>query len=415
MGLGPYGIARVDAALGRGGKVMMVPNSAPGDLAEIELVREHRDYCVGRLGEILSPGPARRAAPCPYLPRCGGCDWQQIDYPAQVRIKAELIAHELNRALDTAIDPRGLLLPAGNEFNYRSRLRLRVSPNLRLGFNELGSSRVVEIERCMVGLSELSIPHFLPAALGRGCKEVELVGDRAGLIAVANLKREPDRRVIDRTRQALRADGSLRGLIIRAGDWRLKLGEVLTSIEVEPGLELKLDADLFTQANPGQNRSLVACVMERAALVGGTRVLELFCGAGNFSLPAARRGADVTAFDSDPLAISAADANARRLGLNDRLRFSAIAASDTAQFLLRAGYRAQLLLLDPPRVGAAELMPSIVKLKPLRVIYVSCNVATLARDLKALRACGYQLNFVRAFDFFPNTHHAEVVAEAVLT
>jgi 23S rRNA (uracil1939-C5)-methyltransferase len=415
MGLGPYGLARIDTAAVSGGKVVMVPNSAPGDLVEIEVVRDHRDYSVGRLREILSSGPARRAAPCPYLPRCGGCDWQQIDYPAQVRIKGELIAHELNRALDGAIDPRGLVVPAPDEFGYRSRLRLRVSPGLRLGFNEFGSSKVVEIERCLVGLGEISIPHFLPAALGRGCEEVEIVAGRAGLVAVANLRRPPDSRAIGRTRRALEADGSFKGVIVRAGKSRLKIGEVLTSIEVEPGLVLELDADLFTQANHAQNRSLVSCVMQRAALFDGARVLELFCGAGNFSLPAARRGACVTAFDSDPLAITAASANAHRLGLADRLQFSAIDAKGTAQFLLRAGYRAQLLLLDPPRSGAAELMSSIVKLKPLRVIYVSCDVATLARDLKALRGSGYRLNFVRAFDFFPNTHHAEVVAEAVLT
>ena len=415
MGLGPYGFARIDESPGSIGKIVMVPNTAPGDLAEVEIVRDHRDYSVGRLRALLAPGAARRPAPCEYLPRCGGCDWQQIDYRAQVKIKGELIAHELNRVLNCAIDPVGLVEPASDEFGYRSRIRLRVSRNLRLGFNQFGTNQVVEIERCMVGAAEIRIPHFLPAVLGGGCEEVEIVADRAALIAVAKLKRPPDQQAIARTRRALEAEGSLKGVIVRAGKSRRRLGDVRTSIEVEPGLAVELDADLFTQVNHAQNRALVSCVMERAALADGSRVLDLFCGAGNFSLPAARRGAQVTAFDCDPLAIAAALANAQRLGLQENARFSAIEAKETAQFLLRAGYRTQLLILDPPRAGAAELTAPMLKLRPERIIYVSCDVATLARDLKALRGGGYRLNFVRGFDFFPNTHHAEVVAEAVLT
>jgi 23S rRNA (uracil1939-C5)-methyltransferase len=415
MGLGPYGIARIDESSGGAGKIVMVPHTAPGDLAEVEIVREHRDYFIGRLRALVAPGSARRYAPCEYLPGCGGCDWQQIDYRAQVKIKGELIARELNRVLNCAIDPVGLVVPAADEFGYRSRIRLRVSPNLRLGFNQFGTNQVVEIERCLVGAAEIRIPHFLPAVLGRGCEEIEIVADRGALIAVAKLKRPPDQHAIARTRRALEARGSLKGVIVRAGKSRRKLGDVLISIEVEPGLAVELDADLFTQVNQAQNRALVSCVMERAALAEGKRVLDLFCGAGNFSLPAARRGAQVTAFDSDALAIAAALANARRLGLQQNARFSALGAKETAQFLRRAGYRAQLLILDPPRAGAVELIDPMLKLRPDRIIYVSCDVATLARDLRLLRGGGYRLNFVRAFDFFPNTHHAEVVAEAVLT
>jgi 23S rRNA (uracil1939-C5)-methyltransferase len=139
------------------------------------------------------------------------------------------------------------------------------------------------------------------------------------------------------------------------------------------------------------------------------RVLDLFCGAGNFSLPAARRGAAVMGVDAEALAVAAAARNAARLDL-ERAEFAAMEAAELARFLLRARYRPEVVIMDPPRSGARELVEPLLRMRAARVIYVSCDVATLARDLRALCAGGYQIAAVRAFDFFPNTHHVEVVA-----
>ncbi|MGH7814868.1 MAG: 23S rRNA (uracil(1939)-C(5))-methyltransferase RlmD, partial [Candidatus Binataceae bacterium] len=134
----------------------------------------------------------------------------------------------------------------------------------------------------------------------------------------------------------------------------------------------------------------------------------------NFSLPAARRGARVTGADADADAIAAAARNARRLGL-DNAQFIAMKASETAAFLHRARYRPEIAILDPPRAGAAQLIAPLLKLRPRAIVYVSCDAATLARDLRGLTAGGYEMAGLRAFDFFPNTHHAEIAAHLVLT
>ncbi|HXN84854.1 MAG TPA: methyltransferase domain-containing protein, partial [Candidatus Binataceae bacterium] len=186
------------------------------------------------------------------------------------------------------------------------------------------------------------------------------------------------------------------------------------SISVEAGLDLIVDADLFSQVNHAQNRKLVATVMEMAAVERGDQLLDIFCGAGNLSLPAARRGARVTGIDSDELAIDAATRNAARLGFAET-KFTAGKATDTVNFLIRSRYRPQVVILDPPRTGAADLMEAIAKLRPRSIVYVSCDIATLARDLEILLASSYRSNRVRAFDFFPNTHHAEIVAHLLLT
>jgi 23S rRNA (uracil1939-C5)-methyltransferase len=144
-------------------------------------------------------------------------------------------------------------------------------------------------------------------------------------------------------------------------------------------------------------------------------VLDLFCGVGNFSLPIARRGARVTGVDSVELAIEAARRNALAMGLEGSTQFIAATAADMARFLSRAKYRAATVILDPPRAGARNVAEALVRIRPNRIIYVSCDMATMARDVSIMVGHGYQLGVLRGFDLFPNTHHVEVVGEVLLT
>lgn len=405
MTLGPYGVGRVQ------GKAILVANSAPGDVLRISITSRHRDYSVARLDTMVQPGRARRSPPCAFLPRCGGCDWQQLAYPEQVAIKGRLVAAEFKRALGLDLDPHGLVVPAPAEFGYRSRLRLKVSGKGALGFFELASNRLVEVDRCLVAGEELSFEpaRRLAGALQGKCEEIEIVkaGDRQVLIA--NLRGRVQAADADRARQTIEAGDVIAGVVLRGGGGRIALGEVSVMIELEPGMCLCADADAFSQVNHECNRLLIASVMEQAAIKPGIAVLDLFCGAGNFSLPAAKRGAQVLGVDADSIAIDAAQHNARELGFSEA-RFAAMQAQQMAPFLLRAGYRPQVVILDPPRSGARQLMKMITALGAARVVYVSCDVATLVRDLRILTEDGYAISAVKAFDFFPNTHHCEVLA-----
>jgi 23S rRNA (uracil1939-C5)-methyltransferase len=409
MTLGPYGLGHRD------GKTIMVADAAPGDRLEVAIRSERRDYSVGAIERIIVGGAARRAAPCPYLPRCGGCDWQQIEYPAQVRIKSELIARELGRALGIDLDPAGLVEPAPAEFGYRARIRLKVGRGGALGFHELGSNELVEIERCLLAEDGLAMPATLARVLARDLSEIEAVSSsRNRTVLVGHLKKPAGAEQLERARRALESDSRIAGIVLRAGAFRAVVGEVEIDQEVEPNVMLRAGADLFSQVNRAQNLRLVAEVMAMAAPVAGAKLLDLFCGAGNFSIPAARRGARVTGVDSDPPAVAAAARNAERMALPEA-QFAAMKAHELAAFLQRARFKPEVVILDPPRTGAAAMVEPIAKLSPARVVYVSCDAPTLARDLRALAAHGYKLSRVRAFDFFPNTHHAEIAASAVLT
>ena len=408
MTFGPFAVGRQE------GKAVMVPGAVAGDKLEVEIVSQRRDYAVAKIREIIRASAERRVAPCPYLPRCGGCDWQHIDYGAQVRFKGEVVARELNHALGVAIDPVELVEPAPAEFGYRSRIRLRVGARGALGFYEAGSNTIVEIDSCMVAEAGIRMPMHLARSLGKRVEEIEVVRDGTREVQVAHLKKPATEEDLRRARNVLESDDEIAGIVLRAGAHRATVGDTAIAIELEDELSIEVDADLFSQVNRTQNQKLIASVMEMAAIQESSQVLDLFCGAGNFSLPASRRGARVTGVDDDDGAIAAAARNADRLKFRDA-QFIAMKASATADFLHRARYRPEVIILDPPRTGALDLMEPIIKLRAPAVIYVSCDVTTLARDLRVLAEAGYKINRVRGFDFFPNTHHVEIAVHALLT
>jgi 23S rRNA (uracil1939-C5)-methyltransferase len=406
MTYGPYGLGRID------GKTVMVANAAPGDVVDVESVSQRRDYTIARIERVVQAAANRREPPCPFLPRCGGCDWQHIEYGAQVRLKAELLVAEFRRALGFDLDLDRLVEPAPVEFGYRARVRLKTGPGGRVGFHELGTNSIVAIDKCIVAAPELRIPVELALALGRRSSEIEIVASDGREVLVAHLGQAPRPDDIASAQRIVDSDDRVAGIVLRGAAGRRVVGNARVALEVEPGCVIEADADLFSQVNRSQNMKLVAAVLEMAAIRAGTRVLDLFCGTGNLSLPAARRGGEVTGVDSDALAVAAARRNAQRMGLR-AAQFIAMHAAQTAHFLARARYHAEVVILDPPRTGAPGLMEPILRLKPHSVIYVSCDLSTLVRDLRALLAGGYHIALVRAFDFFPNTHHLEVVVHAI--
>lgn len=405
MTLGPYGVGRVE------GKAVMVPNSVRGDLLQVSISDRHQDYSIGRLDRVLRPSPFRRQPPCPFLPRCGGCDWQQIIYQEQVAAKGRLIAAQLNRALGLELDSANLVVAAPAEFGYRSRLRLKVKGKGDLGFFELASNRFVAVDRCLLAGEEVSFDpaRRLALAFGNRCEEIEIVKAGRYQALVAYLRGRLQTSDV-KGAEAVATEDLVKGIVLRGGGReRVTIGEPSVTIELEAGLTLTAAADAFSQVNQAFNRELIAGVMAQAAVESDSKVLDLFCGAGNFSLPVAKRGGQVLGVDADPIAIAAAQRNAEDLGFS-AARFVTMEAQGMAPFLLRAGYRPQTVILDPPRSGAMELMKTIVGLRAERVLYVSCDVPTLARDLRILREGGYSVSSVKAFDFFPNTHHCEVLA-----
>jgi len=406
LAYGVFGVARTD----RG--VVLVPDTAPGDVARVRVVADKRDYREAELVEIVTPSAIRRTPPCRYLPQCGGCNWQHLDYAAQRAAKQKIVAETLARVggFDLErLDVRPIV--ESEEWAYRHRITLRVDGEQRLGFYRHRSHELVEVAECRI--ADATVNEHLAAArewlrgVSTTVRRVEIASTGDGhAVFVANAE-GPFRHDGEYHERFLRRRGSVAGIVLHGKGWRRTFGKPVVTLAVEQDLMIETEGG-FTQVNPVGNRALVASVVELAAPRAGDRVLELFCGAGNLTLPLARRAAEVVGVEDDASSVACARRNADRAQLRN-CRFIQQNAAAAARGLAAGGERFSLVVLDPPRSGAADAMDPVAALATERIVYVSCNPATLARDLRRLVERGFALGPVLPLDLFPQTYHVETV------
>lgn len=409
MAYGPHAVARSD------GKVLFVRGAAPDEEVEVAVREERPRYAYADVLAVRRASPARRAAPCPYLPRCGGCPWQHLDYDAQLRAKQRLVAEHLRRlgGLDVAV---AMPLPSPRQLGYRRRIKLRVADGL-IGFHAAASHDLVAIDHCL--LAEPPVDAAIAALgdlvrrLGSAVRRLEVAaGGTGGRVVVAG---EVEGTWIDADdtpcREWLAAHAAtIAGLWLRGRAWRRGWGDVSVEAPAGAGPPLRLQVPSFTQVNDDANRLLIDCVVRWAAPRPGLRVLDLYAGAGNLSLPLRRGGAEVTAVEQDRDAAAAARVTAAAEP-GAPLRVLAMAAEVAVRRLVESGERFDVVVLDPPRSGAAACLSWLPALQATRLVYVSCDPTTLARDLRALGAA-YRVDAVQPIDFFPQTYHVETVVAA---
>ncbi len=404
-----------DALAHHGRQVVFVPYAAPGDRVAAAVVEKHPGYLRARALSVLEPGPDRVLPGCRWYPTCGGCQWQHVRPTAQRAAKAAIVAEQLARlggVRDADVRPT---LPSPADWGHRARITLAVEGR-RIGYRRARSHALVEVGDCPIADPALSA-HLPAARAWVGALRVPL--ERVTIAAVpdgvvlAGSATAPPGPVDLAASEALAARvATVRGTIVAGGGVRLVAGDPTVRVPLEPGLDLEVPADVFTQVNPGANRTLVETVLSLGRFTAGERVLDLYCGAGNLSLPVARRGAAVLGIERDEVAVAAARANATRLRLAGAT-FRAASVVDALRDV--AAGTVDAVVLDPPRAGAADALDALAALRAPRIVYVSCDPATLARDVKRLVACGYRTGVVQPIDVFPQTYHVETAAELRLT
>ncbi len=405
----------VDAVARHEGQVVFVPYAVPGDRVVAEVVERRRDWLRARALEVERPGPDRVLPGCAAFPVCGGCQWQQLAPDAQRRAKQAIVAEHLRRGARVAVEvPLPLATPA--DWRYRARITL-VAEGRRLGYHRARSHTLVDVDDCPIAdavvAAHLDTARAWVEGLRAPVTRVTIAAAAGGVVLVAALLRAPGPVDVAATERALATHASVRGAVLAGGGTRAVVGDPTVRVELEPGCAIEAPADVFTQVNPTANRLLVATVLGLHDWGADVRVLDLYAGAGNFSLPIARRGARVTGIERDAAAVAAATASARRLGLADRATFR---AADVAAALATAGAEtADVVILDPPRAGAAPILGALAALRARTLIYVSCDPTTLGRDVGVLVGHGYRVARVQPVDMFPQTFHVETVAELVLT
>ena len=382
---GGLGLAHAD------GRTLMVALTAPGDRVRVRIDREKGNVSFASIDEVLEAAPVRVEPPCPYFGRCGGCDFQQLSYEAQLAAKVEIIRDCLHRIGRIEDVPDIQITPASNPWHYRTRAQWHYdSIRRRLGYFESGSRRVCDVAEC--------------AVLAPGLQQM-----------LTNLREQMQNGSLPddaRDFRAVAGDDSVS--LSPAGNPAMAAQLATRTIS---GEEYQFSAESFFQANFDLLPQLIGAAIGQAQ---GETAVELYCGVGLFTIPLARAFAHVAAVEGDAAATRFARANLA----NARLDNAEVVNQDVGCWLengidtkapLPLGSAAALqkidfLLLDPPRTGAeSRVIAAILDLKPKQISYVSCDPATLARDLRKLIACGYALDSVAAFDMFPQTHHVETV------
>jgi 23S rRNA (uracil1939-C5)-methyltransferase len=421
--------AKVDALSHEGagvihaGKTAFVAGALPGETVRFRRRRFHRHYDEAQLEEVLTASPDRVTPRCQHFDRCGGCALQHLSGEAQLRLKQDQLRDDLLRL--GRVEPQRWLTPiAGPAFGYRRRARLGAryvdrKERVVVGFRERSSSLIAAIERCEVlsppvdGLiaplytmiGELSIRRALP--------QIEVAVADNAVALVLRVLEVPSAQ--DRAR--LQVFQSQHGVQLY-----LQPGGVETIHPVSPeasplryglpdvGVELQfLPAD-FIQVNAAVNRALVLAAVELLQLSSAARVLDLYCGLGNFSLALARRAGHVVGVEVEAGLVARARDNAQRNQIaNAEFHSADLTADLTHAPWLKSPY--SHVLIDPPRAGAREILPIVARMAPAQLLYVSCHPATLARDLGILvHEHGYTLQAAGVVDMFAHTAHMESIA-----
>jgi 23S rRNA (uracil1939-C5)-methyltransferase len=367
------------------GRTILVGLAAPGDHLRVRLEQARGNVSFAKIVEILSPSPVRVLPPCPYFGRCGGCDFQQLSYEAQLSSKVEIIRDCLRRIarIEPPLDIP--ITPSPRDWRYRSRAQWQYdSITQSLGYFERGSHKVCDVLECPVLVPALQETLLdLRARLKEGSlpEEVQefqsVAGDEGASLLPTLIGGQTPREV---TRQIA-------------------------------GETYRFSAAGFFQINHELLTPLVNAALAGAhgEVAHGETAIDLYCGAGLFTLPLARRFTRVTGVEASAHAVAYARRNLSDAGLTNASVQSATVSSwlkEHSPALAPVDY----LLLDPPRTGAEEgAIAGILLLRPQRIVYVSCDPATLARDLKQLLNGGYHLDTIAAFDMFPQTHHVETI------
>ncbi|HEV2716672.1 MAG TPA: class I SAM-dependent RNA methyltransferase [Terriglobales bacterium] len=417
---GGDGLARLPADEHGPGKAAFVPFVLAGEEIEASLLEQKPGFARGRAENILKASPHRVTPDCPYFQRCGGCHYQHASYEHQLEIKAAILRENLRRIAKLEL-PGELKIHSSPEWNYRNRTRLRVqtSPQFALGYYKFGSHELLPVEQCPIssplinraiaGFWELGRAERIPSEL----QEIEFFADADDEQLLVEAYVAADNDNLARWAEDVRAGfPQIAGLAIfrntvRAGTQPQRLtvsGAAQINYQTARAI-YRVSAGSFFQTNRHLTDELVQIVTEGRS---GRTALDLYAGVGLFSSVLNREFERVIAVEPSPT--SQAD-----LLYNSPANVKAV-RSTTEQYLKKTAgkLRADLVVVDPPRSGLGEsVVGALVALGAPRITYVSCDPATLARDLRGLTSGGYRVEQAHLVDLFPQTHHLESVFELV--
>ncbi len=395
-------LAHGGEAIGRHeGRAIFVPYAIPGERVRVELVEEHERYARARLLEVLDPSPSRVAPACPYFgpEACGGCQWQHIDYAVQARLKGLVVLDQFRRVGKFDAPPILEPLPDATGWEYRNHALFRTDTDGRLGFLSAHSHTVYPVDDCPILHPLLN---DLLHSLDMVYPELEWLELRAGtatgdlMLVLQTREEEPPSLEVDFPLSIvqIRHDDAIAPLI--------GLDYIVETIHERP---FRISATSFYQVNSAQAAQVVEVVMEALEPRGYQKVLDAYCGVGLFTAFLSAEAGYVIGIEAHPAAVADARYNLAEADNTVILEGTVEALLPTVEHKLDAA------VVDPPRTGLElAALDALAAHGPARIVYVSCDPATLARDARRLVRHGYTLEWVQPVDMFPQTYHIENVA-----
>lgn len=420
------GIARID------GQVVFVHGAIRGEVCDVLVMKVLKNAAFGKIAALAEPSPARRTPDCPYYGRCGGCDFRHMSYEEELWAKRARVQDALTRIGGAEVTVEDIL-GAEQPLHYRNKSIYPISPAGEVGFYRARSHQVVHVEHCLIQkpeadalaqalrdyIARFRVPPY-DETTGRGLLRHLYVrtscrGESLTCLLVNGSRLPHEQELVDMLRAAapgvcgvVLGENTRRGNAILGDRYRTLWGrDYLT--DTLCGLELRLSVPSFYQVNHDQAQRLYEKALEYAGLTGRELAVDLYCGAGTITQVLARRARHVIGGEIVPEAIRDAEDSARRNGV-ENVEFLCGDASRLAAELRQRGLRPDVICVDPPRKGLApDVVEAAASMTPGRIVYVSCDPATLARDVARFAPLGYCPVRACAVDLFPGTAHVETV------
>lgn len=420
------------------GMAVFTPLTAPGDVARVRIVKAAKNYAYGRLEELVSPSADRMEPDCPCFAQCGGCCYRHITYEAELGIKAARVQDALTRIGGFRSLPVRPILGADSRDGYRNKallpLGIKKDGSLSMGFYAVNSHRIVDCEECRLQPEEFNraMGAFREWAAAYGdpvydeathsgrmrrlyLRKGEMTGQILACVVVNGNGLHHETELVQALKQAV---PGLASVVVNSNRERtnVALGQKCRTIygmdtieDTLCGLRFKLSPLSFYQVNRTQAERLYEVAARYAGLTGQELLLDLYCGAGTIGLSMAGMARRLLGVEIVPQAVENARENARLNGI-ENAEFFCGDAGEAARMLAERGERPDVIVLDPPRKGCSpDLVRTVAEFWPKRIVYVSCDPATLARDLKLFAELGYPPVEAAPVDMFPGTAHVETV------
>ena len=425
-GEGGMGVARID------GRVVFVHGALRGETCRVLILKTLKSVAFAKVLEVIEPSSERMESDCPYFPRCGGCTYRHMSYEEELRLKKQRVQDNLARIGGSAVVVEEIL-GAADTLRYRNKAQYPVSKDGRVGFYRARTHEVIECEQCLLVKSEADAAAEALREYMRRCRVAgydektgrglvrhlyvrsNAAGESLICVLVNGNKLPQEETLVALLRDACpKCTGIVLGTNTKKGN--VILGDRYRTLWGDDRLEdtlcgkrFLLSVPSFYQVNRTQAERLYAKAIEFADLTGQETVLDLYCGAGTITLALSDHAKKVLGAEIVPEAINDARENAVRNGVKN-VEFFCGDASDVAKKLAQEHLRPDVITVDPPRKGLApNVVESIAEMQPERVVYVSCDSATMARDVKRFAELGYTATRAAAVDMFPRADHIETV------